>query len=181
MIFCISQLQILILTFSRGDQVSILYDPGLFPALLANSSSTELFHRNGGVPQMGNLKAHLAMFEKDVDELIPDKDNSGLAIIDFESWRPVYRQNFGALQPYKDLSIKLVKQQNPNWSKSVIEAEAKRLFSVYGKLFILETLELAKELRPKAKWGYYGLPFCFNGRGNVIEDCEKNIQNENDG
>lgn len=168
------------LTFYRGDQVSILYDPGLFPALLKNSSSNELFHRNGGVPQNGNLKAHLAMFEKHVDELIPDKDNSGLAIIDFESWRPVYRQNFGALQPYKDLSIKLVKQRYPHWSKNDIESEAKRLFSEYGKLFILETLELAKELRPKARWGYYGLPFCFNARGKVIEDCEKNIQIEND-
>lgn len=165
----------------RGDQVSILYDPGLFPALLKNSSSPELFRRNGGVPQNGNLRAHLAMFEKHVDELIPDKDNSGLAIIDFESWRPVYRQNFGTLQPYKDLSIKLVKQEHPYWSKSDIEFEAKRLFSDYAKLFILETLELAKAIRPKAKWGYYGLPFCFNGRGNVIEDCEKNIQNENDG
>lgn len=166
---------------SRGDQVSILYDPGLFPALLKNSSSEELFHRNGGVPQEGNLRAHLEMFEKHVDELIPDKDNSGLAIIDFESWRPVYRQNFGTLQPYKDLSIKLVKQKNPYWSKNNIENEAKRQFSQYGKLFILETLELAKVLRPKAKWGYYGLPFCFNGRNNVIEDCEKSIQNENDG
>ncbi|KAG4078529.1 hypothetical protein HA402_009241 [Bradysia odoriphaga] len=166
--------------WAKGDQISILYDPGLFPALLKNSSSKELFHRNGGVPQKGNLREHLEMFRKHVDELIPDKDNSGLAVIDFESWRPVYRQNFGVLQPYKDLSIKLVKQSHPWWSKNDIENEAKRQFSAAAKLFILETLSLAKELRPKAKWGYYGLPFCFNGRNNVIENCEKNIQVEND-
>ncbi|KAJ6620944.1 Hyaluronidase Tab, partial [Pseudolycoriella hygida] len=163
-----------------GDKVSILYDPGLFPALLKNSSSNQLFHRNGGVPQKGNLKLHLEMFEKNVNELIPDKDNSGLAIIDFESWRPVYRQNFGTLQPYKDLSKKLVQQNHPRWTKNDIEKEADRIFTQHGKKFILETLRLAKELRPKARWGYYGLPFCFNGRGNVIEDCEKNIQKEND-
>lgn len=160
--------------------MSILYDPGLFPALLENASTSETIIRNGGVPQKGNLKDHLHMFEKHVDEFIPDKENSGLAIIDFESWRPVYRQNFGKLQPYKDLSIKLVKEANPLWSKCEVDNEANRLFSKYAKLFIMETLELAKTLRPKAKWGYYGLPLCFNGRGNVIEDCEKHIQDEND-
>ncbi len=30
------------------------------------------------------------------------------------------------------------------------------------------------------QWGYYGLPHCFNGRVNVIEDCEQEIQDEND-
>ena len=69
----------------RGEQVSILYDPGLFPAILPNGS-----HRNGGVPQAGNLKIHLDKFEHDVDKYIPDKNNSGLAIIDFELWRPVF-------------------------------------------------------------------------------------------
>lgn len=164
----------------RGDQVSILYDPGWFPAILTHASSNELILRNGGVPQEGDLKAHLQKFQQDVDENIPDSENSGLAIIDFEYWRPVYRQNFGKLQPYKDLSIKLVKDANPTFSETEVKNEASRLFTEYAKIFMTETIELGKKLRPNAKWGYYGLPHCFNVKKNVTEDCEKSVQDEND-
>lgn len=126
------------------------------------------------------MKTHLAKFQRDVDKQIPDIENCGLAIIDFELWRPVYRQNFGKLQPYKDVSFRLVKDANPDFSATEVENEANRLFTEFAKTFITETIELAKQLRPKAKWGYYGLPHCFNGRGNVTEDCEKSIQDEND-
>lgn len=161
--------------------MSILYDPGLFPALLEDSSSSKLVRRNGGVPQQGNLDDHLAKFSQHVNDLIPDRSNNGLAIIDFESWRPVYRQNFGALQPYKDLSEQLLRQQHPLWPKSRIATEAVKQFEEDGKKFMLRTIELAKQLRPLARWGYYGLPFCFNGKGDNIETCARKIQIENDG
>ena len=157
-----------------------MYDPGLFPALLQNSSSSTLFPRNGGVPQLGALNDHLELFRKNLDELIPDPKNDGLAIIDFESWRPVYRQNFGTLQPYKDLSEKLVKQNHPFWPKQRIETEAARLFEEAGRTFMEQTIQLGRRLRPLAKWSYYGLPFCFNVNGNNIEHCERSIELEND-
>lgn len=158
-----------------------MYDPGLFPALLKNTSSNKLFHRNGGIPQLGNLDEHLKLFAKNIEELVPNKNNDGLAIIDFESWRPVYRQNFGSLEPYKELSEKVVHDQHRLWPKARVQAEANRAFESHGKQFMLKTIELAQHLRPHAKWGYYGLPFCFNGKGNNIETCARNIQLENDG
>ncbi|XP_037032943.1 hyaluronidase Tab y 2.0101-like [Bradysia coprophila] len=158
----------------RGEQISILYDPGLFPAIYPNGT-----YRNGGVPQEGDLKLHLEKFELDVDKYIPDKENSGLAIIDFELWRPVYRQNFGKLLPYKELSTTLVAEAMGNLTDEAYSM-ARDFFTDSAKMFMLETIEFAKQLRPNAKWGYYGLPHCFNGRRNVTEDCEQHIQEEND-
>lgn len=132
--------------FLRGEQVSILYDPGLFPAILPNGS-----HRNGGVPQAGNLKIHLEKFEHDVDKYIPDKNNSGLAIIDFELWRPVFRQNFGRLQPYKDLSASLVANATANLTQEEVRSMAGDIFTDAAKMFMLETINFAKLLRPNAQ------------------------------
>ncbi|KAJ6645442.1 Hyaluronidase Tab [Pseudolycoriella hygida] len=159
----------------RGNHISMLYDPGLFPAILSNGSL-----RNGGVPQQGDLKAHLEKFQLDVDKYIPDGENTGLAIVDFELWRPVYRQNYGKFQPYKDLSVELIKKLNTSYNEREVHEEASRAFTESAKMFMTETIKLGKQLRPKAKWGYYGLPHCFNGKGNVTEDCEQIIQDEND-
>lgn len=99
--------------FYRGEKIAILYDPGVFPALLNSITSsskievnpikpiTEVSHftlnllsvniyfqkRNGGVPQEGNLTKHLQVYRHVVEELVPDENNTGLVIIDFESWR----------------------------------------------------------------------------------------------
>lgn len=163
---------------SRGDKVSILYDPGLFPCKLYlncplninGCSFGDIFSviyiffavefpgiyengtfRNGGVPQQSDLKAHLEKFQLDVDKQIPDKENSGIAIIDFELWRPVYRQNFGKFQPYKDTSVKLVKDANPLLTKQEVDNEANRIFTEFAKTFMTETIESGKLLRPNAK------------------------------
>lgn len=85
----------------------------MFPALGNN-----LERRNGGVPQEGDLGRHLHEYKIAVDDLIPDVNNNGLAIIDFESWRPIYRQNFGSLAPYKDLSLQIERERHPFWTES---------------------------------------------------------------
>lgn len=44
------------------------------------------------------------------------------------------------------------------------------------------TLKKAKDLRPKAKWGYYGFPYCYNAY-NIKEkksaSCVTEINKEN--
>lgn len=40
----------------------------------------------------------------------------GLAILDFESWRPIYQQNFGSLQPYRDISFEQERKKHPKES-----------------------------------------------------------------
>lgn len=55
-------------TFSflrRGETITILYDPGFFPAL-----GTKNERRNGGVPQEGNLTKHLEIYREHIDELV---------------------------------------------------------------------------------------------------------------
>lgn len=93
----------------------------MFPAL-----GTKNERRNGGVPQEGNLTAHLEIYRKHVDELVPDRDNSGLVIIDFESWRPIFRQNWGVLSAYKDVSYQIERERHPFWLKQRREAEVRK-------------------------------------------------------
>lgn len=137
--------------------------------------------RNGGVPQLGNKTRHLLDFEVQLNQLVPDKNNDGLIVIDFESWRPTFRQNFGVLKPYKDLSIDVVKRANPWLSQKQAEERAATDFENAGKLFMLETLRRGKKLRPKARWGYYAFPYCFNGRKGNPEKCPANVNAENRG
>ncbi|XP_058054807.1 hyaluronidase Tab y 2.0101-like [Anopheles bellator] len=166
----------------RGNAITIMYDPGKFPALLEKPSSKTLYKRNGGVPQEGNLTEHLEVFKRHLDEQVPDKNFSGLGVIDFESWRPIYRQNFASLNPYKELSMKIEKERNPSWTNVQLEREATRRWEEAGRKYMEQTLLLAKERRPLAAWGYYGLPYCFNLNGgpNNQEDCAKDVQREND-
>ncbi|XP_026331223.1 uncharacterized protein LOC113238609 isoform X2 [Hyposmocoma kahamanoa] len=161
-----------------GDKMSILYDPGLFPALLSNGKSNFAV-RNGGVPQEGDLKLHLNEFKKRMDESI-DKDFNGVGVIDFESWRPILRQNFGNLAPYKNFSYDIERDNHPWWFEKTIKAEAKRRFETAGKQFMQQTLELAKQLRPNALWGYYAYPYCFNMGRDMQERCSNVVQKEND-
>lgn len=163
----------------RGDRIAILYDPGDFPAILRNGN--DLFLRNGGVPQEGNLTLHLDVFKETVEALIPDESFDGVGVIDFESWRPIYRQNFGSLEPYKDLSLEIEKQKHPFWSKGDLEKEATRRFEMAGREYMEETLILARELRPNATWGYYAYPYCFNmSPKNMRQECPAEVLKEND-
>lgn len=146
---------------------------------MKDTSNKLTIHRNGGAPQKGNLNEHLKALRQQINELIPDPKNNGLAIIDFESWRPVYRQNFGTLQPYRDLSEKIERTQHPYMSKESIKAEATRSFEKAGRSYVEDSLAAARKLRPHAKWGYYGLPYCF-GRGTEPEECSPEVQKEND-
>lgn len=137
--------------------------------------------RNGGVPQEGDLQKHLQIFQKHLIEQIPDGSFSGIGVIDFESWRPIFRQNWASLEPYKTVSIKLERERHPYWSDAAIKKEAKRRFEKFGRIFMEETLKTAKKLRPKSTWGYYGYPHCFNqtpGQRNV--HCNRQTMAEND-
>lgn len=68
----------------RGDKINLLYDPGLFPALLQNGGSrVDYVIRNGGVPHEGNLTKHLEAFTSDlINKLVPNPNFSGKQPID---------------------------------------------------------------------------------------------------
>lgn len=119
----------------RGQNITILYDPGRFPALLKDKSG-DLFYRNGGVPQEGNITEHLEIFRTHIDQIIPDRNFSGYGVIDFESWRPIFRQNFGDLVIYKNVSFAIEKNRHFYWPKKWIEAEVNIFFFYYCNLIL---------------------------------------------
>lgn len=164
----------------QGDDFVIFYDPGAFPAVLEQNDGS-VIKRNGGVPQEGNLTMHLEAFEKAVIRKIPDDTFEGIAVIDFERWRPIFRQNWGTLLPIKNLSIAIEKEKHPTWDKRKIEHEAIQRFEKYARIFLEETLKTAKKLRPYGKWGYYGYPLCFNmSPSQLTKECGTKTVIEND-
>lgn len=105
---------------------------------------------------------------------------SGIGIIDFEHWRPIFRQNFGPLMQYKNYSIKVETSRHPGWPLKWIEKEASRRFEISAKNFMETTMMVAKFLRPNATWGYYAYPYCFNMAPNSMKkDCPKEVIDEN--
>ncbi|XP_047355440.1 hyaluronidase B [Vespa velutina] len=164
----------------QGDKIAIFYDPGEFPALLPLKYGKYKI-RNGGVPQEGNITIHLQRFIEHLDKTYPNRNFSGIGVIDFERWRPIFRQNWGNMKIYKNFSIDLVRKEHPFWNKKMIELEASKRFEKYARLFMEETLKLAKKTRKQADWGYYGYPYCFNmSPTNFVPDCDVTAMREND-
>lgn len=58
-----------------------------------------------------------------------------------------------------------------------ISFQAAKRFQKSAKEFIEQTILLSKHLRPNAKWGYYGFPYCFN---KDTVDCSSEVKGEND-
>ncbi|XP_011301680.1 hyaluronidase-like [Fopius arisanus] len=163
----------------RGEKMAIIYDPGSFPAIL-KSSNGSMYLRNGGVPQEGDLQKHLDLFKIHVNEQLSD-NFEGVAVIDFESWRPIYRQNWASLAPYRDLSVSIERKRHPWWSVKSINEMAIRRFEEAGRIFMEETIKTAKLLRPRASWGYYAYPYCFNLTPRQRNwKCDENVKKDND-
>ncbi|KAK7790617.1 hypothetical protein R5R35_005601 [Gryllus longicercus] len=158
----------------RGERLTILYDPGLFPALVQEGGKTVA--RNGGAPQEGDLNRHLAALARDVDRLVPDVNFSGIGVVDMESWRPVWRQLFGSFKPYKEFSRQIERRRHPTYSEAQIEAEARSRFEAAAKTFMETSLELVSQMRPRAIWGYYAFPYCFNA---PLQGCPAQVEQEN--
>ncbi|XP_004478315.2 hyaluronidase PH-20-like isoform X1 [Dasypus novemcinctus] len=140
---------------------------------------------NGGIPQLGPLNAHLHKAEKDISYYVP-KNRVGLAVIDWENWKPTWARNGNPKDVYKNLSIELVQQKYIQLNLTEATKVAKEEFEKAGKNFMKETLELGKSLRPNYLWGYYLFPECFNhnynkpGYTGICFDIEKRRNDELD-
>ncbi|KAM9698398.1 hyaluronidase PH-20-like isoform 1-T2 [Dama dama] len=121
--------------------------------------------KNGGIPQMGSLKNHLDKAAKDIAYYMPT-NNVGLAVIDWENWRPTWVRNWKPKDVYRDESIELVLQQNLQLTFQEATKIAKADFEKAAKSFMQETLKLGKLLRPNRLWGYYLFPDCYNHQYN---------------
>ncbi|XP_066543586.1 hyaluronidase-1-like [Amia ocellicauda] len=147
-----------------GDNITIFYDNrlGLYPFYTPQGAPV-----NGGVPQNASLPEHLQYARADIKQYIPNSNFSGLAIVDWESWRPLWLENWDAKQVYQEASRALVRQKHPNWTMLQVESEAQSEFEEAARAFVEDTLQLGRKMRPGGRWGFYGMPDCFNQYSNT--------------
>ncbi|XP_064642249.1 hyaluronidase-like [Lineus longissimus] len=159
-----------------GDVMTIFYhyQLGKFPFFLPDGRAV-----NGGLPQLGNLTAHLEQCKKDFRSFIPDVTFGGLAVIDLEMWLGLWEFNFGVRSNYKNKSIELVERMHPTWNKSQLVAEAKIQFDTAARKYMESTLLLARAVRPGGHWGYYHYPYCYNRKVGQSH-CDLIIRERND-
>ncbi|KAK7155821.1 hypothetical protein R3I93_010473 [Phoxinus phoxinus] len=117
---------------------------------------------NGGLPQIASLTHHREKMPEGIEKYIRDPFARGLAVIDWEEWRPLWNRNWEAKGIYKSQSQRLVAQKNPNWTQTHVKKVAQQEFEMSSRIFMLETLRLAKSLRPNQLWGFYLFPDCYN-------------------
>jgi hypothetical protein len=117
---------------------------------------------NGGVPQAANLTAHIEALRQDIVNTIPDPGFSGLAILDWEAWRPLTSENDDGLSCYTEYSKRLVRAEggphaaNATW----VAEEATARFDAGAQAIFTATVREVKKLRPLARVGFYSQGAC---------------------
>ncbi|KAJ8360964.1 hypothetical protein SKAU_G00174890 [Synaphobranchus kaupii] len=117
---------------------------------------------NGGIPQTASLTEHLEKMPEGVNRYIREPGARGLAVIDWEEWRPLWIRNWDTKNIYREQSRLLIAKKNPTWSTDTVNRVAQQEFEMSAKKFMLETLRFAKSLRPNQLWGFYLFPDCYN-------------------
>lgn len=117
---------------------------------------------NGGLPQLASLTQHLEKMPEGVQKYIREPGAKGLAVIDWEEWRPLWIRNWKTKNVYREHSRQLVRQKNPSWPSEQVSKVAQQEFEMSARKFMLETLREAKNLRPNQLWGFYLFPDCYN-------------------
>lgn len=163
-----------------GDDITIFYAEklGLYPRY---SGKTAV---NGGVPQNASLDRHLRAASRDILSFIPDREFPGLAVVDWESWRPSWDRNWDGMRVYQEASRALVRAGHPEWRPDRVEAAARAEFEDAARNFMEGTLRLGQERRPGGLWGFYGFPGCYNyyspGGGAYTGECPEVERKRND-
>lgn len=142
----------------QGQKMTIFYRDrlGKYPYISRDGRRV-----NGGIPQLGDLSAHLSLAATQVSGLL-QPNFSGLAVIDWEEWQPLWKGNFGTKMEYRRLSKLLVKQERPDLPDRDRTSLARQQFEESARKFMEETLRSAVRDRPSGLWGFYGFPACLN-------------------
>ncbi|XP_035812929.1 hyaluronidase-4 isoform X2 [Amphiprion ocellaris] len=142
-----------------GQNVTIFYANrlGYYPYYTAQGSAM-----HGGLPQNCSLDLHLLKAYQDINHFIPAEDFRGLAVIDWEFWRPQWSRNWHKKDIYRRKSRELTMKAYINVTAAQVEELARRRFEKSAKAFMQRTIQLGTRLRPSALWGFYLYPDCHN-------------------
>ncbi|XP_062979439.1 hyaluronidase-1 isoform X1 [Elgaria multicarinata webbii] len=163
-----------------GSDITLFYSDklGYYPYYTVDGAAV-----NGGIPQNASLKDHLWKAQQDIKGSILEADFKGLAVVDWESWRPLWVRNWGSMKIYQNRSIELVKQQHPDWPADKVTVAARLAFEQNSRAFMEKTLALGKDLRPEGFWGFYSYPSCYNydyKYANYTGECPKMAKQRNE-
>ncbi|XP_062457534.1 hyaluronidase PH-20 [Rhea pennata] len=145
---------------SVGQNITLFYPDRLGYYPYKNEITGETV--NGGLPQLSMLETHLKKAKEDIQFYIPSDEQFGLAVIDWENWRPVWIRNWGSKDIYRQESIELVQQRDLSLSEVEARSIAKMEFEAAAKSIMLESLKLGIATKPNRLWGYYLYPDCYN-------------------
>ena len=118
---------------------------GLYPSFRTDPVTHERVAVNGGLPQLVNLTAHLALWRDRVLQLVPDLVEGPVVGLDWEAWEPWWEGNNArpmgepGQEIFQNKSIELVRQQHPAWPHEKVLSEAKRQFNVAAREFWTQT------------------------------------------
>ncbi|XP_070696372.1 hyaluronidase-3 [Pempheris klunzingeri] len=165
----------------RGQKMTIFYRDhlGKYPYLSRDSRKV-----NGGIPQLSDLSAHLSLAVTQMSSLL-QPNFTGLAVIDWEEWQPLWERNFGTKMEYRRLSKLQVRQERPDLSDRAMTSLARQRFEEGARKFMEETLRSAVRDHPKGLWGFYGFPGCFNKDKRMTDKsytgrCHRGTKKQND-
>lgn len=130
---------------------------GLYPYFGTDETAV-----NGGLPQLASLTQHLQQMPEGLQRYIRNPWAKGLAVIDWEEWRPLWIRNWENKDVYRRHSRELVSQKNPTWPPEQVAKVAQQEFEISARNFMLKTLKHAKNLMPNQLWGFYLFPDCYN-------------------
>ncbi|CAG5927613.1 unnamed protein product [Menidia menidia] len=164
-----------------GQFLSLFYTNrlGLYPHV--DIKSRKLFY--GGIPQRVNMKASMDKAKEDINYYIPSKTSRGLAVIDWEEWRPLWDRNWGNKRIYQTLSVAHAMRTNHTLTAQQAMEKAKQQFEEAAKRFMSGMLELGKAMRPNYLWGFYLFPNCYNygwQEPDYTGQCSREVRRQND-
>ncbi|KAM6984769.1 hyaluronidase PH-20-like [Aplochiton taeniatus] len=163
-----------------GQFLSLFYTDrlGLYPYV--DLTSKKLFY--GGIPQRGKLRASLTKAHSDISYYIPSRTSRGLAVIDWEEWRPLWARNWGPKRIYQSLSVTHAQKKSRSLSAQQAAERARHQFQTAARKFMWETLALGRTLRPNYLWGFYLFPNCYNHgwlKPGYTGRCSREVRGQN--
>ncbi|KAK6738805.1 hypothetical protein RB195_020732 [Necator americanus] len=160
-----------------GEKISIFYEFnfGSYP-YYRNYDENEPV--NGGHPQLCNLTAHLEVVKLNITKRIKDENFAGLAVIDFEHWRPLFDENgYQKMQAILEEALRIANMFSPPlpiYAYTKIEYDSR---TKIGNFYNAE--DLCSTTKQPADLGVDGIIF-WGSSNNIKQRCPF-IEKEMDG